>query len=459
MKRVIFEDLETALRAKEAKISVIGQGYIGLPTSLLMARAGFSVYGYDINQTLIKELLDGKTRLNGEKGMKELLNELKDRNYVPTSDLDDLYGSDVVLIAVPTPKGNNGPDISMVLEALDTALKAVRRGGLIVIESTLPPRTFYDVIIPQIEKRGFKVGEDIYLTYCPERALPGNLLHEIVHNFRVIGAIDERSAQLAKLLYSSFVKGGIEVTDPLTAEMVKLVENSYRDLNIAFANEVARICEVMGIDVKKVRELANRHPRVNILIPGIGVGGSCLTKDPLFLYWASEERGYSPKLIKRARDLNSEMPYHYAQILDEVVRGLNGGDSGTIAVLGATYKGDVPDPRESPVEPFVKELVKRGHIVRIYDPLVRVSFGGEYVPNLVDAVKGANAIAFATDHSEFKLIDLTKLRKAVNRSEPVILFDGRMLFTPEEAEKAGFIYISVGRSTIGLEKALVRPEI
>ncbi len=445
MKRILYEDLETALKAREAKIAVLGQGYIGLPTSLLMARAGFTVYGFDVNRNLIEDLSRGETRLKHEKGISELLDELKERNYFPTGDLSELYGSDVVLIAVPTPKGKDGPNLTMVLSALESALKIVRRGGLIVIESTLPPRTFYDLIIPTVESKGLMVGRDVYLAYCPERALPGKLLHELVHNFRIIGAVDEKSGRLAKMLYESFVKGGIEIVDPLTAEMVKLVENSYRDVNIAFANEVARMCEALGVDVRRVRELANRHPRVNMLVPGIGVGGSCLTKDPWFLFWASQERGYRPNLIKRARELNAEMPYHYADVLDDVVRQLKGGRSGVIAVLGSTYKGDVPDPRESPVEPFVKELIKRGHAVKVYDPLVRSPFGGEYVPDILEAVEEADAVAFVTDHTEFKMIDLRKLRRAIKREGPVILFDGRLLFDPEEAEGAGFIYLSVGR--------------
>ncbi|MDK2383948.1 MAG: nucleotide sugar dehydrogenase, partial [Candidatus Korarchaeota archaeon] len=369
-----------------------------------------------------------------------------------------LYESDVVLIAVPTPKGRDGPNLSMVLSALESALKVVRRGGLIVIESTLPPGTFYGLIIPTVESRGLEVGKDIYLAYCPERALPGKLLQELVQNFRIIGVVDEKSGILAKTLYESFVEGGIEIVDPLTAEMVKLVENSYRDVNIAFANEVARMCEVLGVDVRKVRELANKHPRVNMLIPGRGVGGSCLTKDPWFLFWASQERGDRPNLIKGARELNAEMPFHYAGILDELVRQLRGGRSGVIAVLGSTYKGDVPDPRESPVEPFVKELVKRGHAVKVYDPLVRSSFGGEYVPDISEAVKDADSIAFVTDHTEFKMLDLRKLRKAVKKDGPVILFDGRLLFEPEEAEEAGFIYISVGRPYTILERSLVTIE-
>ncbi len=455
MRRILVEDLETIIKSREAKVSVIGQGYIGLPTSLLIAKAGFSVYGYDINQDLIKDLSVGKTKLAKEKGIRDLIKELEGKNYIPTSSLEDLLGSDVVIIAVPTPKRRDRPDISMVLQALESALEVIKVGGLIIIESTLPPRTFYDIIIPRIEEHGLRVGRDISLAYCPERALPGNLLYELVNNFRIIGAADEHSGRLAKLLYESFVEADIEITDPLTAEMVKLVENSYRDVNIAFANEVARICEVLGLDVREVRRLANKHPRVKMLVPGIGVGGSCLTKDPLFLFWTSKENGYSPNLIKNARDLNSEMPYHYARVLDDVIRGINGGSTGVIAVLGATYKGDVPDTRESPVEPFVKELIKRGHAVRVYDPLARSSFGGIYVSDIMEAVRDSDAVAFVTDHSEFRLINLNKLRKAIHKSQ-VVLFDGRLLFDPSEAEKAGFIYISVGRSLRRLEERIIR---
>ncbi len=455
MRRLLVEDLEAIIRSREAKVSVIGQGYIGLPTSLLIAKAGFSVYGYDINQNLIRDLSVGKTKLAKERGITNLISELRGKNYIPTSNLKDLLGSDVIIIAVPTPKGRERPDISMVLEALENALESIKPGGLIVIESTLPPRTFYDIIIPRVEEHDLRVGRDVFLAYCPERALPGDLLHELTNNFRIIGAADVRSGQLAKLLYSSFVKADIEITDPLTAEIVKLVENSYRDVNIAFANEVARICEVLGLDVREVRRLANKHPRVHMLVPGIGVGGSCLTKDPLFLFWISKESGYSPNLIKNARDINSEMPYHYARVLDNVIRRITGGSTGIIAILGATYKGDVPDTRESPVEPFVRELIKRGHIVKVYDPLAKTSFGGIYVSDMMEAIKYSDVIAFVTDHSEFRFLDLNKLRKSINKKQ-VVLFDGRLLFDPLEAEKAGFIYISVGRSLRRLEERMVR---
>lgn len=455
MERILYDDLETAIKSRKAKISVLGQGYIGLPTALLMARAGFTVYGFDIDRDLIDSLSRNETKLKDESGIPQLLSDLKERNYFPTSEQEDLYGSDVILIAVPTPKGRNGPNLSMVISALETALRSIRRGGLIIIESTLPPRSFYDYILPTVESKGLRVGEDLFLAYCPERALPGKLLYELVHNFRIIGAVDDKSGELAKVLYESFVEGEIEIVDPLTAEMVKLVENSYRDINIAFANEVARMCEVLGVDVRKVRQLANKHPRVNMLIPGIGVGGSCLTKDPWFLYWASKDRGYVPHLIRDARKLNDEMPYHYAEILDEVIRQLKGGRSGVMAVLGSTYKGDVPDLRETPVEPFVKELIKRGHVVRVYDPLARSPLGGEYVADMLDAVKGADVIAFTADHSDFKMVDLKKLRRAVKKDDPVILFDGRFLFDPKEAEEAGFIYLSPGRSYDSLSEALV----
>ncbi len=445
MRRLVIRDLENDIKNRMARISVIGQGYIGLPTSLLIAKAGFYVLGFDINAELIRELSEGKTRLNGEGGIQELISSLLGERYIPTNDERDLVGSDVVIIAVPTPKNANGPDLKMVISALETALKVIREGGLIIIESTLPPGAFERVIVPTVKKHGFRIGSNIYLAYCPERALPGKLINELVNNVRVIGAIDDRSAQLTKLLYETFVRGEIELVDPLTAEVVKLVENSFRDINIAFANEVARICEALGIDVRKVRELANKHPRVNLLVPGIGVGGSCLTKDPLFLYWASLENGYEPTILKRARDLNANMPYRYASILDEVIRKIRNGETGTIAVLGATYKGDVPDSRESPVEPFVRELLRKGHRVKVYDPLVTEAFGGEYVSDLLEAVRGADAIAFVADHSEFKFLNLSKLRKAAKVEDPVVLFDGRIIFDPKEVEEAGFIYISVGR--------------
>lgn len=434
--------LKEKLLKRAARVSVIGQGYIGLPLALLLANSGFKVTGYDVNSELVKELSRGETRLENETGVRDLLMKNLGVNYFPTSDPRELMESDVVIIAVPTPKRDGFIDLSMLLHALKLSLSSVKRGGLVVVESTLPPKSFENLVLSEIAKFGMRIGGDIFASYCPERAMPGKLIEELVRSYRVIGAVDEDSAELSKALYESFVEGEIEVTDPLTAEIVKLVENSYRDVNIAFANEVARVCEVLGADVRRVRELANKHPRVSMLMPGIGVGGSCLTKDPLFLYWIAKDMGYPPELISLARRINQSMPYHYAELIDEFVRSKKSG-KGVVSILGLTYKGDVPDTRESPAGNLVRELIRRGHLVKVYDPIVSEHFGAQYFREFEEAVKGADVVVIASDHSEFKKLDLRKLR-ALAGEDPVLLFDGKLLLDADEAEASGFIYASVG---------------
>lgn len=440
---VYFLRLRERILSRSARISVIGQGYIGLPTALLLADSGFEVVGYDVNPEIIEELSKGKTRMESERGVRDLLLKHLGYNYFPTNEHRELTGSDVIIIAVPTPRKNGSVDLSMVLQAVRLSESNISRGGLVVIESTLPPRTFESFILTEIRRAGFKLGEDIFVAYCPERAMPGNLMEELVRSYRVIGAVDNGSAELSKILYKSFVKGDIEVTDPLTAEVSKLVENSYRDVNIAFANEVARICEALGVDVRKVREIVNKHPRVNMLVPGIGVGGSCLTKDPLFLYWTSREAGYSPELIKLARNINEYMPHHYADLIDGFIRNKKSGGRGRVCVLGVTYKGDVPDTRESPAGYLIRELIRRGHEVRVHDPIIRESFGALFFDKIEEAVEGADAIVIASDHSMFREIDLKEL-KGLAGEDPVLLLDGRLILDSNEAEISGFIYVSVG---------------
>ena len=434
-------ELKDKIFSREARISVIGQGYIGLPLSLLLADSGFSVIGYDVDSKLIEELSNGITRLRNEKKVRDLLIKHLGSRYFPSDDRRRLRGSDVIIVAVPTPKVNGTMELGMLIDAIRLASSTINKGGLIVVESTLPPKTF-DILLSEISRAGLRPGEDVFVSYCPERAMPGKLIDELIFNYRVIGAKDPTSAELSKILYECFVKSEIEITDPLTAEIAKLVENAYRDVNIAFANEVARICEALGSDVRKVRELVNKHPRVNMLLPGIGVGGSCLTKDPLFLSWVSRENGYSPELMNVARELNESMPIHYANLIDDFLRWKNSG-SGIVCVLGVTYKGDVADTRESPAKYLIDELMRRGYRVKVHDPIVRESFGAEFYDKLEEAVKEADAIVIVSDHSGFKGMNLRRMRELAGK-DPVLFLDGRLIIDEEEAEVSGFVYASVG---------------
>ncbi|HIE23092.1 MAG TPA: nucleotide sugar dehydrogenase [Candidatus Korarchaeota archaeon] len=445
-----YESLLAKIQEKRAKIVVLGQGYIGLPLALLLCKAGYHVTGYDINKELIREIKNSKTRFS-EPGVQNLLQEcLSSGRYVPESRIEKaLSNKDVYIIAVQTPMDSRGePDLKYLLSALKTILPVIKERYspiLLVIESTIPPKTTEEIILSLLEKEGFFVGEDVFLAYCPERAMPGKLVDELLQGNRIIGVVDESSGKLATILYSSFTKGSINITHARTAEFVKLVENSYRDVNIAFANAIALACEVLGVDVSEVRKLANLHPRVNILRPGIGVGGSCLTKDPYFLIHSVKDRDVDLDIIQTARKLNEELPRHAAKLITKTIEnhGKNPSKS-VIAVLGIAYKGNVGDFRNSPVLKLIRELRTAGFKIRIFDPLVKElpSDLKEVCGSLEEAIKGVDCIVVGADHSIFLETDLNYIRGLCGINP--IFFDGKHVFDRRVVERVGFEYLSVG---------------
>ncbi len=444
------ESLLSKIQGKRAKIVVLGQGYIGLPLALLLSKAGYSVTGYDVNKELIKDLRKGKAKFS-EPDVENLLQEyLSLGRYVPENRIDAaLSDKDVYIIAVQTPAKLDGqPNLTYLLSALRLVLSYARGRYLpilLIIESTIPPKTMEEVILPLLEKEGFFLGEDIFLAYCPERAMPGRLLKELSEGNRIIGVIDESSGRLAANLYSSFTKGDIKITHARTAELVKLVENSYRDVNIAFANAIALACEALNIDVDEVRALANLHPRVNILRPGIGVGGSCLIKDPYFLINSVSNSNIDLNIIRTARKLNEELPKHAAKLITDAIehRGKR-PEKSLIAILGITYKGNVRDCRNSPVLKLIRMLKEKGFRIKIYDPLVGETPGDidELCKSLEEAVRGSDCIVIGAEHSMFLKMDLNGIRGLCN--EHPIFFDGKHVFDRKLVEEAGFEYLSVG---------------
>ena len=443
-----YQSLLSKIREKRAEIVILGQGYIGLPLALLLCRAGYHVTGFDIKESLIKDLKEGKVKFS-EVGLEELLKEcLASGRYSPEDSVERaLSNRDIYIIAVQTPVKINGrPNLGYLLSALELVLSHVRRyaPSLLVIESTVPPKTMEEVVMPILEERGFYLGDDIFLAYCPERAMPGRLLQELSGGNRIIGVIDELSGKLTEALYSSFTEGNIRITHFRTAELVKLVENSYRDVNIAFANAVALACEALDVDVDEVRALANLHPRVNILKPGIGVGGSCLTKDPYFLLNSVSSHGINLDLIRVARKLNEMLPKHAAELIVNALKAVGKRpEESLVAVLGITYKGNVQDCRNSPALELIYELKERGFSVRAYDPLVNEAPSGVYIcRSLEEAVKGADCIVIGAEHSQLLKINLDEIQ-VLCRDSPVF-FDGKHAFDRKAVEEAGFEYLSVG---------------
>src|SRR5665647_622857 len=378
-----------------SKICVLGQGYIGLPTALLFANSGYEIVGVDVNKSVVDTLKAGKMPFE-EKGFLELLEEATaKKTYRAESFVEE---ADIFLVAVPTPFDSemHMADLKYVLSACEMIVPHLRKENLVIIESTIPPKTCEKQVRYILEKSGLKICEDFHLSHCPERAIPGNTLHEMVHNNRVIGGIDEKSAQITANLYSSFVKGKLHLTTSTTAEMIKLMENTFRDVNIALANEFAQIADDYGIDVWKAIEIANKHPRVNILKPGPGVGGHCIAIDPWFL----TENTNNSSLIMMSRQINDSMPQYVLKKVKEMLAGI---ENPTVTIFGVAYKGDIADTRATPAKKFIKLAEKEGFKVKIYDPFVKE--WSYPIVGLKEAVDGSDCIVVLTDHSEFREID------------------------------------------------------
>jgi len=342
--------------------------------------------------------------------------------------------ADAFIIAVPTPLDEEArmADLSHVNEAVNSIAKYIKHGGLIILESTVPPGTGERLLIPILESAGLKAKKDFHLVYCPERAIPGNTIYEMVQNDRIIGGIDGESATLAEEIYLSFVKGNLYLTDIRTAEMIKLMENTYRDINIALANEFAQIAEEGGVDIWEAIELANKHPRVSILKPGPGVGGHCLAIDPWFL----AENSDKSRIISLAREINYSMPDHVLSLVHNLAGDI---ESPVITVLGVAYKGDVDDTREAPALKLIELAEHDGYKVKVHDPLVK-SF--EYpLYSLKEAARGSDCLVLITDHSSFRQIEPEEPSRLMRHKN---LVDTRNILEHEKWRKAGFEVMVLG---------------
>ena len=394
------------------KISVLGLGYIGLPTASTFATHGLQVIGVDVNRKVVETLRNGGIHIH-EPGLRTLVQAATKSGNLEIHDKP--VESDAFIIAVPTPfiktssspgtpgitKFNPEADLSYVISATESIVPVLRRGNLVVLESTSPPRTTLDVVTPILERSGLKAGEDFYLVYSPERVLPGQILRELIENARVIGGIDPESSRAGRDLYATFVRGEIVCTTATTAEMVKLMENTYRDVNIAIAIEFSRLAEGFGVDVWEAIQLANRHPRVEILRPGPGVGGHCISVDPWFLVEAAPE---DTPLISTARHLNDSQPAHVVELIQKAVGTLEGTK---VAVLGLAYKPDVDDLRESPAVQVAVILADLGASVTAYEPYkINAQIPGIHTtPTLAESLDGSQVIVVLVAHTPFRNLE------------------------------------------------------
>ena len=408
------------------KICVLGLGYIGLPTALLFATNGHNVVGVDISEEVIETISKGIVPFN-EPMLSELLKRaMESGNFAVKKEVDD---ADVFLIAVPTPldKEMRVAELRHVRLATEAVYLHLKKNNLVILESTVPPGTCEKLLVPILERSGLKVGEDFYLAHCPERAMPGNTLHEMINNDRVIGGIDGKSVELAKSFYSCFVRGGIYLMDIKSAEFVKLMENTFRDVNIALANEFAQIAEESGINVWSAIELANKHPRVNILKPGPGVGGHCIAIDPWFL----TENSTRCRTISLSREINDSMPGYVLQTIKKLLKEVK---EPAITVFGVAYKGDVDDTRETPALKFIKLAENEGYKVKIYDPVVKV-FGYKKILSLNEALRDSDCIVLLAEHTKFKEIEPSDI---IDKMRSKNIVDTRNMLNREKWKEAGF---------------------
>ncbi len=417
------------------KICVLGLGYIGLPTASTFATHGVQVVGVDVNPDVVNTLRNGGLHIH-EPGLRTLVQAaLRSGNLTIQEQPSE---AEAFIIAVPTPfQEDKLADLRAVEAAAQAIVPYLKKGNLVVLESTSPPLTTVGKVAPLLETSGLRRGEDFYLAYVPERVLPGYILRELIENDRVIGGIDRPSAEAARHLYSLFVRGEILLTDATTAEMVKLMENTYRDVNIALANEFARLAERFGVNVWEAIELANRHPRVKILRPGPGVGGHCISVDPWFLVEAAPDLA---RLIRTARQVNDEQPQHVVELARQAFGELAGL---RVAALGLAYKADVDDLRESPAIEICHLLQQAGAEVIAYEPYRKEAQtnGIPLAAELDQALQGADCLILLVAHRPFGTLSPTAVARAM-RGRTVL--DAVNLLNRAMWEGEGFQVIKVG---------------
>lgn len=401
-------------------INVIGLGYIGLPTALMFAKSGVEVVGTDLNEKLINSLSSGKLTFE-EEGLEGLFKEVIGKGIKFTTEYQK---TDTYIIAVPTPYINSSKklDPKYVISAVNTVLDVCEKGSILIIESTISPGSIDKYVRPEIASRGFVLGEDVHLVHAPERIIPGNMIYELEYNSRTVGADDPVIGERVKELYSGFCKSEIVITDIRSAEMSKVVENTYRDVNIAFANELAKICRNDNMDVYEIIRIANKHPRVNILQPGPGVGGHCISVDPWFLVGDYPDL---TNLILTARKINDSMPTHVLGRIRDMMRDHKINDISKIGIYGLAYKENVDDTRESPTLQLLERMDE--HLafgVKVYDPFIKERIVDHQFVNFEDFLNEIEILVIITAHDHIKNnLDLVK-DKLILDTKNICDFDG-----------------------------------
>lgn len=438
-----LQELTDRIEEKTAVLGVIGLGYVGLPVAAIFAEAGYQVIGVDLKADRVETINAGRSPIEGnEPGLPELLEKVvTSGRLTAATDYGTLANADVVLIAVETPVGEDHiPRFEALTSALRSLGQVLKEGALVIVESTIAPGTMDRLVLPLLEEStGRIVNEGFFLGHCPERVMPGKLLHNLRNVSRVCGGMTPETSQVMVSLYEKVVQADLDPADCVTAELVKTAENAYRDVNIAFANELALICEAVGGDVWQVRELVNKSPGRNVLLPGAGVGGHCIPKDPWLLASGAGGSDTPVCLIPSARAVNDGMPRHVADMtvkaLEEAGKEIAGSK---ILVLGYAYLENTDDDRNSPSATLVEILRKRGAEIVIHDPYVSL-----YRGDLISLAEGCDAAVVMVKHREYERLDPQDLIQRLN--SPVIV-DCREVFGFGKIQKPAVIYrLGVGR--------------
>lgn len=401
----MLKELEKKIVTRKAKIGIIGLGYVGLPLALTFAKKGFKVYGIDIDKDRIAKLGRGVSYIL-DVTSNEIKEEISRRRFAVTNDFVRISQLDAVIICVPTPLyKTKEPDVSYIVAAVENIKKYMKRGQIVVLESTTYPGTTEEVMLPILEKGGFREGRDFYLAFSPERIDPGNEKYNTKNTPKIIGGISKESTRIAKLLYEQAIDTVIPVSSAKVAEMVKLLENTFRIVNIGLVNEIMLMCDKLGINVWDVIDAAKTKPYGFMpFYPGPGVGGHCIPVDPIYLSWKARMHGFEARFIDLASYVNSEMP-HY--VLSKVIEGLNDRKKALrcskVLIVGVAYKKDVKDLRESPALEIIDLLIKKGAFVSYYDPyLPYLKIDGINLKGLdfdKNAFKDSDCVVVVTDHS------------------------------------------------------------
>ncbi|MTI68176.1 MAG: nucleotide sugar dehydrogenase [Firmicutes bacterium] len=415
-------------------ICISGLGYIGLPTAAMFATHGHKIIGVDTNTTVVSALNQGKITIE------EPYLDIMVQAAVTSGNLKAKTSpaeADVFIIAVPTPiEKNKTADMSCVISAAEAIVPYLKKGNVVILESTSPPGTVEELLIPILEKSGLKIGEELYVAYSPERVLPGKILTELVENNRIIGGVNEKSCKVVRELYRTFVRGEIYLTTPTTAEMTKLMENTFRDVNIALANELAKLSESMGINAWDVIEFANKHPRVNIHQPGPGVGGHCLAVDPWFIV---EKQPDLANIIKLSRNTNDSMPNHVVKRINEILKDIKGKKK--VTILGITYKPNIDDMRESPILEMIDILEKDEDVeITVHDPFVH---NCKYLEkDLYKSIRDSHLVVLGVNHDAFIKVDFSKIKDIMKERN---ILDTKDFWNEKEVEKEGLNYYLLGK--------------